>query len=761
MQPGDEMLAPFQQRAAERLRSILLRWKGALLADSVGLGKTHVAATLVRERLAAGAPVVVCGPASLRVHWKRKLGRTRDWQWLSHTSLSRGMQPHCAGGLLVIDEAHALRNPATRRYRAAATMAEHADVLLLTATPVNNSVFDFLHLVRLFATDDAFARIGVPSLRAAAERAAAGGYAEPLCRVAETVVVRRTRTQAAAELVAPGAPPLSFPRQQPLRSVQYDLRECYSDLEVLLDGIMHLTFPVHAHIGAHSRVPPSKLMRLALLKRLESSPAALAASLGRYAALLAHAADAAHEGYILDEAARQSARSAQLVLKSVALHRWPSRHDRARFAADVGAEQARVLAAQQVLRAARADVDPKFAALCRLLDNDVAEESVLLFTEFRDTATELWRALARRGGVALIHGADARLGLHRSSRRAIIERFAPVSNGVPPPPARERVRLLIATDVLAEGLNLQDARIVVSYDLPWNPVRLAQRIGRIDRLGSPHASVSAFAFVPAREVESLLGLMRRLRRKLRAIRTIGGDAPRLRAAAVTGRLERAEQLRTAWRRYAATCCSPQSDEVLCARLEWSGRVRRVLVAIDGGGPPHLLLWPPARRRVRTPLPDTDDLLMRALQLERATDVDTVVVRRAIGWALATLRLSLHAAHPHTAAAPISRAARLVRRWARRNDADPAAADRVLHFLAAPAASQMRIRQALAASDDTARVQALMALAAESPASAGDAAPALVGRGTGEGRTPRVRVLAALELVPPRRILPGNRCATAG
>ncbi|MGH7447903.1 MAG: helicase-related protein, partial [Longimicrobiales bacterium] len=87
------------------------------------------------------------------------------------------------------------------------------------------------------------------------------------------------------------------------------------------------------------------------------------------------------------------------------------------------------------------------------------------------------------------------------------------------------MRLLIGTDVLAEGLNLQDARVVISYDLPWNPVRLAQRIGRIDRLGSPHAWIRALAFAPDRGVDELLGLMKRIRRKLRQIRIVGGDAP--------------------------------------------------------------------------------------------------------------------------------------------------------------------------------------------------------------------------------------------
>jgi hypothetical protein len=99
----------------------------------------------------------------------------------------------------------------------------------------------------------------------------------------------------------------------------------------------------------------------------------------------------------------------------------------------------------------------------------------------------------------------------------VIERFAPRSNGLPPPPARERVDTLIATDVLSEGLNLQDASTVVSYDLPWNPVRLMQRIGRIDRLGAVHDVVQLHHFLPARHLDRLLGLMARLHTKVSTI----------------------------------------------------------------------------------------------------------------------------------------------------------------------------------------------------------------------------------------------------
>ena len=162
----------------------------------------------------------------------------------------------------------------------------------------------------------------------------------------------------------------------------------------------------------------------------------------------------------------------------------------------------------------------------RCFDGPLAGRKILVFTEFLDTARYLNRQFRTRPHVGQIDSRRARLGQERSTRQEVIERFAPHSNGAPEPPERERVDLLITTDVLSEGLNLQDASVVVSYDLPWNPVRLMQRIGRIDRLGATAERVQLYHFVPADDLEQLLRLMERLQRKVATISTtLGLDQP--------------------------------------------------------------------------------------------------------------------------------------------------------------------------------------------------------------------------------------------
>ncbi len=112
------------------------------------------------------------------------------------------------------------------------------------------------------------------------------------------------------------------------------------------------------------------------------------------------------------------------------------------------------------------------------------------------------------------------------SRAAVVGRFAPRANPQHrPAEGRPEIDTLVATDVLAEGLNLQDCDKVINYDLHWNPVRLIQRLGRIDRIGSEHEAVYAYNFLPETALDKNLGLRAKLERRIREIHeTIGEDA---------------------------------------------------------------------------------------------------------------------------------------------------------------------------------------------------------------------------------------------
>lgn len=157
-----------------------------------------------------------------------------------------------------------------------------------------------------------------------------------------------------------------------------------------------------------------------------------------------------------------------------------------------------------------ADKDKKLDALVQLLERRHPQDKLLVFTQFADTARYLQTQLATRG----VGQVEAATG-DSVDPTALAWRFSPDSNGKRDQIAKaDELRVLIATDVLSEGQNLQDAHIIVNYDLPWAIIRLIQRAGRVDRIGQQSDTILCYSFVPAEGVERLINLRSRVRQRL-------------------------------------------------------------------------------------------------------------------------------------------------------------------------------------------------------------------------------------------------------
>ena len=164
--------------------------------------------------------------------------------------------------------------------------------------------------------------------------------------------------------------------------------------------------------------------------------------------------------------------------------------------------------------------DAKLAELQKLITDIHADKKVLVFTQFADTVRYLETQLRARGvnAVAGVSGESA-------DPTGLAWRFSPQSNNkrdqVRP---EDELRVLIATDVLSEGQNLQDCNVVVNYDLPWAIIRLIQRAGRVDRIGQQAQEIFAHTFVPAEGVERIIRLRERLRNRLKEnAEVVGSD----------------------------------------------------------------------------------------------------------------------------------------------------------------------------------------------------------------------------------------------
>ena len=161
--------------------------------------------------------------------------------------------------------------------------------------------------------------------------------------------------------------------------------------------------------------------------------------------------------------------------------------------------------------------DQKLNELETLLNKTHKDEKVLVFTQYSDTAHYIYRQLRKRGFTHI----DKATGGSKNPT-AIVERFSPLSNKADVSAANE-LRVLIATDVLSEGQNLQDAHVIVNYDLPWAIIRLIQRAGRVDRIGQDAEEIYCYSFFPAEGVEKIIGLRARLNARINENANIVGS----------------------------------------------------------------------------------------------------------------------------------------------------------------------------------------------------------------------------------------------
>lgn len=153
--------------------------------------------------------------------------------------------------------------------------------------------------------------------------------------------------------------------------------------------------------------------------------------------------------------------------------------------------------------------DEKLAILQKLIQEIYPKEKILVFSQFADTCKYLCEQLKTRG----IHHVECVTGDDKNpTYKASL--FSPASNNHKLNQDEKEIRVLISTDVLSEGQNLQDSHIIVNYDLPWAIIRLIQRAGRVDRIGQKSADILVYSFIPADGVEKLIQLQSRLVERL-------------------------------------------------------------------------------------------------------------------------------------------------------------------------------------------------------------------------------------------------------
>ena len=554
---GSITLHAHQLSAVDRLRVLLREHRGALLADEAGLGKTYVAAALMRE----ATRVLLVLPAALGAMWRDSLRAVGvSATTISYSALSRGTVPEGSYDLIVLDEAHHARTSSTLRYAVLASLTARARVLLITATPVHNRRAELAALFALFL--------------------GARAYSLSDAELA-LLIVRREREDVAAAVPLPDAP---APVWIPVR-----------DDSALLDALMALPPPVPPADGGDGGV----LLAWSLLRQWASSRAALAGALKRRIARGIALESALEEGRYPDRRELRAWSCADDVIQLAfpQLVAGPASEPHALLTL-VRAHLEAVRALVSRIRAS-VDVDASRARSLRELCERHPGEKVLAFSQYADTVHAMYDLMREAGAVAALTSRGARIAGGRLSRQEALARFAPRAMGVASPSAAEHINLLLTTDLASEGLNLHDASVVVHLDLPWTPARMEQRVARSRRLGALHAHTWSYALAPPADAEMVLAVERRLRQKLRTMEEVIGSTgavlpePASNGDPVVDRIgssgaQLREQIHRALMEWsggvALAASSPDGDEGLWIACVAAPRPALLALAMDGAQP---------------------------------------------------------------------------------------------------------------------------------------------------------------------------------
>jgi helicase-like protein/SNF2 domain-containing protein len=484
---GGITLRPHQQSAVARAEAALEEFGGVLIGDDVGMGKTFVATAIARHY----AHSLIVAPAALASMWREALATTKTpADLLSFERLSRACsidQSLAGHDLIVVDEAHHVRNRATLRYQRLATLARDARVVLLTATPIHNCAAEMLSLLSVFL----------------------GSRAQTLTeRELARCVVRREQDVIANDIAIPTILPTVHRR--------------ISDDPEIVQELMNLPPPLPTRNGGlagaligrglvHQWASSEAALHEAIRRRIARA-GALSASLetGNYPTARELETWTYGEGTLqlgFAELLSSPTEDAASLLSCVQSHSGALQDFRAHHCADHGldAERAHILGE---IRDAHPDA------------------RIVAFAQYAETVTMLFTRLATTAGVAMLTARGGVVAGGKLTRDETLARFAPNALRVEAPARAERIDLLLATDLLSEGVNLQDADVVVHLDVPWTSARMDQRVGRIARMGSVHPRAHVYLIRPPASAAALLGSELLVQKKWSAAKHVIGSSAR-------------------------------------------------------------------------------------------------------------------------------------------------------------------------------------------------------------------------------------------
>lgn len=570
-------LFDFQKKAVSEAIRTLDEYGGVIIADVVGMGKTYVGCKIMAHLKDHhhAKPLVIC-PPHLKDMWEDYMkkfeiyGEVESRYKIGMDDDVLRQHTHC--DVILVDESHHFRHHYTNAYRALSSFmddkTDEARVILLTATPISNTIKDLKNQIKLFPAEG-LERIPVAGASDLDEyfkglenldRMVSEEGTAKIQDLLRHVLIRRVRGQiieryAKADgdrhyLEHPDGPKY-FPKRRLQNPSEYDVDKVYNNaFESIEEAIGELRMARYVP-GKYIRdefmdreeyrdlasisAPLASIAKSTLLKRMESSIKAFDTSVNNY-----------QEGYRLFMAQLENGVvPIGREFKDTIYKMIGGDYDEEEYEKDVSKIKGQYEIGAFRVDDWKADIEwdlKKFAEIIGHLrgaeytkrDDKLhklrdmireRDEKVLIFSESAETARYVHGYLKKELPSRHIDQIDSKKG--QKEKMSAVRRFDPIHNAGEDVPAGKELDVLISTDVLSEGVNLHAARVVINYDFHWNPVRLIQRVGRIDRIGSEHAEIEIFNFLPTPKIEEALSLRERVANKIQTIRKIIGTDQRI------------------------------------------------------------------------------------------------------------------------------------------------------------------------------------------------------------------------------------------
>ncbi|MCM8809671.1 MAG: phospholipase D-like domain-containing protein, partial [Candidatus Omnitrophica bacterium] len=555
----------YQKQAVLNAKKILEEYGGVFISDVVGLGKTYVATMLAGQL--DGRTLVIAPPALLNKNnpgsWPNVFSDFHipaDYESIGELDDAIRRTEGREYRNIIIDEAHRFRTETTISYEQIAQICRGKRVILVSATPYNNSPKDILAQIKLFQNVKKSTIPGLPDLEDFFGKLEGNlktvnrqkdynrfleitknNAKEIREKVLKYLMVRRTRTEIekyfAEDLKKNN---VKFPEVEDPKPFYYQLNE--QEDRIFMETVRLITkeFTYSRYmplvylkkgispLEEQSQRNMAGFMKVLLVKRLESSFYAFRKSIDRFINSYNMFIKTYKDGYVyvskkyinkIFELLEQGDDEAiQELIEEGRAEKYEAKEFCEEFITDLEND----LKILKKIKSMWEDIkrDPKIETLLKNLKehNILKDKKIIIFTESKETAEYLTDKINSEFGkeiALLFHGGSPEI-----VRDKVIDNFD----------ARARLkkddyRILVSTEVLSEGVNLHRSNIVINYDIPWNPTKLMQRVGRVNRIDTPFDKIYTFNFFPTSQADSEIELTNIARSKIEAFLTLlGGDS---------------------------------------------------------------------------------------------------------------------------------------------------------------------------------------------------------------------------------------------